>query len=245
MRRLQEEPRITLEAQGKDAREVFAELFAQAQKSFVVNVAVERKVYLSLKEVPFFNALKLLCEATQTRFAVRDGVYYIEPLGASLPPESPPPAEAKRIRLVGTAIPLRTVAREIEKQAGMRVEVAPDVPDLRLSLNLPQSEVETVLDALCAGTGLRWERTAQGYRITLAEPPKVRSTPAPAPAQRSEIRTSSAAPRTAPPRPTPPERPLQCPKCRYNLQLDWRYCPICGAFVKHLTDRAKREQGRR
>lgn len=242
MRRYEDEPIVSIEAQGKDAREVFAELFAQARKNFVVNVAVERKVYLSLKEVPFFRALKLLCEATQTRFAVREGVYYIEPLSTRPTPSESPAVEPKRVRLVGSAMPLRAVAAEIEKQAGVRVEVAPEVPDLRLSLNLPQSEVESILEAVCQGTGLRWERTAQGYRIQVAEPPKV-STPSARPAvSGGALRTAPPSPRSAPSRPAPPERPLQCPKCRYVLQLDWRYCPLCGAFVKHLTDRAKRER---
>ena len=241
MRRYDDEPMVSLEAQGRDAREVFAELFAQARKSFVVNVAVERKVYLILKEVPFFKALKLLCEATQTRFVVRDGVYYIEPLGARPTPSESPAVERRRVRLVGSAMPLRAVAAGLEKQAGVKVEVAPEVPDLYLSLNLPQGEVESVLEAVCQGAGLRWELTAQGYRIQVAEPPKVSAPSARPPVSGGTLRTVPPSPRTVPSRPAPPERPLQCPKCRYALQLEWRYCPICGAFVKPLTDRAKRK----
>lgn len=245
MNRHQEEVRITLEAQGKDAREIFAELFHQSRHNFVLNVAIDRKVYLNLKEVPFFEALQLLCEATQTRFAVRNGIYYIEPISNSpLPPISTPPS-AKRVRLVGNALPLRTVAREIERQTGVKITVDPDVPELQFSLNLPQSEVETVLEAICQGTGLRWERVNGGYRIRVVEPPKVSAPSLGAPAQSGGLRAGTARPRTAPSRPALPERPLKCPKCGYALQLDWKYCPICGAYVKHLTDRAKREQNAR
>ena len=162
-----QETLITLESRGKDAREVFAELFAQAKVDFVLQVDIARPVYLTLRETPFLRALQLLCEATNTRYSIRDGVYYIAPLAAAPPP---PPMQAterpRTVRLVGNGLTLRGIAAEISKQAGVKVTVSPDAPD----------------------------------------------------------------------------QPLRCPKCRYALQLDWRYCPICGAYVKHLTDRAKREQ---
>lgn len=234
---------ITLEARGRPAGEVFAELFAQAKLDFVLNVAVTRPIYLSLREVPFMRALQLLCEASQTRFSVRDGVYYIEPKSAAAPPP-PPVSVIPKVRLVGTGLTVRSVASEIAKQSGLKIEVAPEVPDLRLNLNLPSVEVETALDALCTGTGLKWTRIEGGYRIQMGEPPKPSTAPTPtltAPPS-GTFRSGSTPPRPAPSRPVPPDSALKCPKCRYTLQLAWRYCPICGAFVKHLTDRAKKAQ---
>jgi len=220
-----QETLITLESRGKDAREVFAELFVQAKVDFVLQVDIARPVYLTLRETPFLRALQLLCEATNTRYSIRDGVYYIAPLAAAPPP---PPVQAtdrpRTVRLVGSGLTLRGIAAEISKQAGVKVTVSPDAPDLRFNLNLPSVSVEAALDALCDGTGLRWQKQGDGYVIA----PPARSAP--------------ANPRTAPSRPVAPDQPLRCPKCRYALQLDWRYCPICGAYVKHLTDRAKREQ---
>ncbi len=102
--------------------------------------------------------------------------------------------------------------------------------------------MEAALDALCDGTGLRWQKQGDGYVIAPSGTPQAR--PAPTPTEQTPAaRPAPANPRTAPSRPVAPDQPLRCPKCRYALQLDWRYCPICGAYVKHLTDRAKREQG--
>lgn len=234
---------ITLEARGEDAREVFANLFAQAKVNFVLQVDVQRPVYLTLRETPFLRALQLLCEATNTRYSVRDGVYYIAPL-ASTPPGRVQEARPRTVRLVGTGMPLRTIAEELARQTGGKVEVAPDAPNLRFSLNLSGVEVEQALDALCAGTGLRWQRTENGYRIAPASPPQARAAQS-STEQTPALRGAPASPRPAPSRAVVPDLSLRCPKCRYALQLDWRYCPICGAFVKHLTDKAKRERGQK
>jgi hypothetical protein len=237
-----QETLITLESRGKDAREVFAELFAQAKVDFVLQVDIARPVYLTLRETPFMRALQLLCEATNTRYSVREGIYYIAPMASASPP---PPVQAterpRAVRLVGSGLTLRAVAAEISKQTGVKITVAPDAPDLRFNLNLPSVSVEQALDAVCEGTGLRWQKQGDGYLIAPISPPQAR--PAPAPTEQTPAaRPAPANPRTAPSRPVAPDQPLRCPKCRYALQLDWRYCPLCGAYVKHLTDRAKREQ---
>ncbi len=236
--RLLQEPLITLEAQGKDAREVFAELFQQAGKPFALHTALERPLYLRLHEVPFLRALQIVCEATDTRFAVRDGVYLVLPKQSAA---QSLPRPATRVRLVCKQATLQQVARLIESQAGVQIEVAPDAPALQFNLNLPEMEVEAVLEAICRGTGLRWERTAQGYRIASAEPPRLKAVSTPDSTARGAIRAPSAPPRSTPTRALPPDPPLRCPKCRYALQQEWRYCPMCGAWVKPLTDRAKRE----
>jgi len=237
--RFLQEPLITLEAQGKDAREVFAELFQQAGKPFALHTALERPLYLRLREVPFLRALQIVCEATDTRFAVRDGVYLVLPKQSAAAHE--PSRPARRVRLVGKQMTLQQVARLIEAQAGVKIELAPDVPALQFNLNLPEMEIEAVLEAICRGTGLRWERTAQGYRIASVEPPRLKAVSTPDSTARGAIRAPSAPPRPTPTRALPPDPPLRCPKCRYALQQEWRYCPMCGAWVKPLTDRAKRE----
>ncbi|MCX7925285.1 MAG: hypothetical protein N2554_05680 [Fimbriimonadales bacterium] len=238
---------INLEARGKDAREVFVELFAQAKVNFVLQAEIQRPVYLTLREMPFLKALQLLCEATNTRYSVRDGVYYITPVAGA--PSSPPitvqETRAPTLRLVGTGMPLRSVAAEIAKQAGVKVEVAPDAPNLRFNLNLPNVTVENALDALCEGTGLRWERIEGGYRIAVVAPPQTRHAPSSGGQTPAAPRSAPVSPRTAPSRAVSPDQPLRCPKCRYELKTDWRYCPICGAFVKHLTDRAKQTSERK
>jgi hypothetical protein len=237
--RVLQEPLITLEAQGKDAREVFAELFRQAGKSFALHTTLERPLYLMLREVPFLRALQIVCEATDTRFAVREGVYLVLPKQSAA--VQPPPRPAARVRLVCQQATLQQVARLIEAQSGVKIEVAPGTPALQFSLNLPEMEIEAVLAAICRGTGLRWERTAQGYRIASVEPPRLKVAASPDTAVRGSIRATSASPRSTPTRPIPPDSLLRCPKCRYALQQEWRYCPMCGAWVKPLTDRAKQE----
>ncbi len=237
--RLLQEPLITLEAQGKDAREVFAELFRQAGKPFALHTALERPLYLMLREVPFLRALQIVCEATDTRFTVRDGVYLVLPKRSAA--VQPPPRPAARVRLVCQQATLQQVARLIESQAGVKIEVAPDVPALLFNLNLPEMEIEAVLEAICRGMGLRWERTAQGYRIASVEPPRLKAASPPTTDVRGAIRSPSTPPRSTPPRAIPPDQSLRCPKCRYALQREWRYCPMCGAWVKPLTDRAKQE----
>lgn len=234
------EPRITLEAKGTDAREVFVELFRQAGTPFVLHVALERPLYLTLREVPFLKALQLLCEATDTRFSVRDGVYLILP---RQPQQRPKVVHTSpSIKLSGTGMKLTDVARALEAGTGIRIEIAPGTPELRYNLNLPTMPLEQVLDALCRNTGLRWERTERGYRIMPAEPPRLKAGTVPIPSPSGSIRGSRAQPRTTPNRTVPPDQPLQCPRCHYALQPDWKYCPLCGAWVKPLTDRARRGQ---
>ena len=232
-----QEPLVTLESRGRDAREVFAELFQQVKKPFVLHVSLDRPLYLTLNETPFLRALQLLCEATDTRFTVREGVYLILPRAPGPHPESSGPA--RMVRLVGNQMTLSQVVQAIEAQAGVRIEVAPGTPALRFNLDLPSVEVEAALDALCKGTGLRWERMERGYRIAPVEPPRLKAAPTPDPALSQPVRGSAPPPRATPNRVVPPDHPLKCPKCRYTLQLEWRYCPICGAWVKPLTDRAK------
>lgn len=125
-------------------------------------------------------ALQLLCEATNTRYSVREGVYYIAPI-ASAPLPQPPtaPPRPRTVRLVGNGLTLRAIAAEISKQAGVKVTVAPDAPDLRFNLNLPSVSVEGALDAICEGTGLRWQPTSEGYTIAPLSPPQARPAPAP------------------------------------------------------------------
>ncbi len=246
----QDEPKVTLEARGEDARAVFADLFKQVDKDFVLNLPTSKPVYLTLREVPFLRALSMLCEVTQTRFAVREGVYYItpaEPEPRSTPspaptPSTPTPPAGKRVRLVGSGLTLSAIVQEIKRQAGVEVVLESGVPNLRMNLNLPSVSIEEALDAICRGTGLNWEKTEKGYRIRF-EQPAVRPAPSSPEQEMPPLRQGTGNPRIAPSRPSAPGSSLRCPKCRYALQLDWRYCPICGAYVKHLTDRAKRELG--
>lgn len=234
----QEEPRITIEAQGKDAREVFAELFRQANKPFALHIALERSIYLTLRDTPFMRALQILCEVTQTRFKVEGDIYLILPRTPDSRPEPPP--TPRQVKLVGRQMTLQQVVAAIEAQAGVRVEVAPETPALRFNLNLPAVEVETALDALCKETGLQWRRTERGYRIEPVPPPRLKAAEGAAASSPQSLRSPTPQPRTTPARTVPPDQPLKCPKCGYALQLEWRYCPLCGAWVKHLTDRAKR-----
>ncbi|MCX7993021.1 MAG: hypothetical protein N2651_05080 [Fimbriimonadales bacterium] len=235
---------ISLEARGTDAREVFAELFAQVKANFVLQIDIQRPVYLTLRETPFQRALQMLCEATNTRYSVRDGIYYIVPIvnTPTVPPKQVQESRPRTVRLVGTGVLLRTAAAEITKQAGVKVEVSPDAPNLRYNLNLPDVDVETALDALCQGTGLRWQKIENGYRITTPGLPQARPAPSIVEAAAVGPRSARANPHSAPSRTVLPNQSLRCQKCRYELQLDWRYCPVCGAFVKHITDKAKREQ---
>ncbi|MFN7161864.1 MAG: hypothetical protein ACK4NB_02250, partial [Fimbriimonadales bacterium] len=209
-----QEPTITLEARGTDAREVFAQLFSQAKVDFVLQVDIQRTVYLTLRETPFLRALQLLCEATNTRYSVRDGVYYIAPIAgaASLPQVQVQEARPRTVRLVGAGMPLRAAAAEIAKQAGVKVEVAPDAPNLRYNLNLPSVSVEGALNALCEGVGLRWEPIEGGYRIATLGTPQARPAESPAASTPAPPRTAPANPRTAPSRPVSPENALRCPK---------------------------------
>ncbi|MFQ3611396.1 MAG: STN domain-containing protein, partial [Fimbriimonadales bacterium] len=188
----QDEPKVTLEARGEDAREVFANLFRQVDRDFVLNLPAGKPVYLTLREVPFLRALNLLCEATQTRFSVRDGVYYISPAEPEPrpAPASPTPPAPKRVRLVGNGLTLNAIAQEIRRQAGVEVVLEPNVPNLRLNLNLPAVTVEEALDALCRGTGLKWDKTEKGYRIRFEEP-AVRATPSPSETATPPLRTGS------------------------------------------------------
>jgi hypothetical protein len=85
----------------------------------------------------------------------------------------------------------------------VKVTVSPDAPDLRFNLNLPSVSVEAALDALCDGTGLRWQKQGDGYVIAPSGTPQAR----PAAAPTAQTPAARPHPPTRALRPADPSRP--------------------------------------
>ena len=72
-----EHVKVSLVAKGGDIRATFASLFEQAKKPYVLPVDLKATVYLSLQDMDFDSALKVLCKSSGLVAECQEGIYYI------------------------------------------------------------------------------------------------------------------------------------------------------------------------
>lgn len=236
------DPVVSIQARGTDVKEVLVDLFTQAKRDFMLSSGIEKKIYLSVREVPFTKALQMICEAARIRFVLKDEIYVIEATGSSREIGSPIPqneqdALKRKISLNVNQTGIQAIAASLSKQSGVPVKLDKGVPNYRINAKLPGTTLEVALNAICSGTGLTYEWTGQGFKImrtvsaAMVSPSRVITLAPP------KVRPSSekASLRTAPTRNVPPSAGVVCPKCRTALETGWNYCPLCGAWVKPIT----------
>lgn len=69
---------VTIEADEADLREVIDQICRQAGVNIVVEPNINEKVTLTLREVPWMEAVQLIAERTKCEVnLLRDGVYYV------------------------------------------------------------------------------------------------------------------------------------------------------------------------
>lgn len=236
------DPVVSIQARGTDVKEVLADLFTQAKRDFMLNSSSEKKIYLSVRQIPFTKALQMVCEAARLRFTLQDEIYIIEAAGSSTETRNPEPqnvqdALKRRVSLKVNQMGIRAIAAGLSKQSGVPIELDKGVPNYRINAKLPETTLEAALHAICSGTGLKYEWTDQRFKITrtvsaaMVSPSQVITLVSP------KVRPAGekANPRTAPVRNVPPSAGAVCPKCRAVLEREWNYCPLCGAWVKPVT----------
>lgn len=244
------EPVVSIQARGIDVKEVLADLFAQAKLQFMLNSGIEKRIYLSVREVPFTRALQMVCDSANLQYSLQDQVYVIQaagsapnPVGAmhELPRNTKPANEQdalrRRVNLNFNQTVIKAIVSSLSRQSGMPIELDAGIPNYRMSAKLPGTTLEVALNAICTGTGLKYTWTGEGFKITrtvsaAAVSPGRVITPVP-----PKVRPSGEKPnpRTAPVRNMPPSAGTLCPKCKATLEKEWNYCPLCGAWVKPLT----------
>jgi hypothetical protein len=181
-------PMVTVAARGNDARQVLTEIFLQAKKSCVIQRNIHSELYLTLEKTPFDQALQIVCKQADLTFDTQDGVYYFyssqtraatsqvarisKPKAEAvvLQPKTiaPPAAPVGRLsasvlnRRVNTRLakaPIRSVLEAFGKQAGVTIEVDPQVPAYKLDAFLLNTSLRYALDQVTRAANLIYRFT--------------------------------------------------------------------------------------
>lgn len=88
--------KVSIASKGGDIRATFANLFEQAKKPYVLPVTLKATVYLSLTDIDFESALKILCKSAGLVAEEQEGIYYVREVEmtsktSSTAPKTPDP----------------------------------------------------------------------------------------------------------------------------------------------------------
>lgn len=171
------QPKVTIAAKGTDVRTVLTDLFAQAKKDFVLEPNIRFVLYLSLTEMPFEEALEIVCKTASLRYEVQNGIWFLskkptpkpiepQPIAKPAEPKPAPPTGRLPASVLKTVVttrfqraPLAELMAELGRQAGIDIEIAAEVPDYRLDAFLIKTSLKYALDNLTRAAGLTWEFT--------------------------------------------------------------------------------------
>jgi len=84
------QPKVTIAAKGTDVRTVLTDLFGQAKKDFVLEPNIRFVLYLSLTEMPFEEALEIVCKTASLRYEVQNGIWFLSKKPTPKPIEPQP-----------------------------------------------------------------------------------------------------------------------------------------------------------
>lgn len=166
-------PTVSIAAKGDDVRGVLVDLFAQAKKDFVLEPNIRFVLYLSLTDVDFEDALRIVLRTAELKAELQDGIYFISkkkpaPVVAPLPaPQTKPVADPPKGKLPAQVLSkivttrlsktdLRETVAEIGKQAGITIEVAESIPRYKLDAFFIKTSVKYALDVLSRALGVRY-----------------------------------------------------------------------------------------
>lgn len=177
---------ITTTAKGIDARVVLYDIFKQSQKNFVTEVGMNYPLYLNLCNVPFDEAIALICKMIGVSHRVENNVYIFFKPKAGTPAT---PATYPILTMPGTPAPkpldpktldkkltirmelqeLKTVVAEIGKQTGTTIELGPEVRKLKLNAYLINTSLRFALNSITQSAGLIYTLTDKGT-ILISDP---------------------------------------------------------------------------
>ncbi len=182
---------ITTSAKGIDARIVLYDIFKQTQKNFVTEVGMNYPLYLNLCNVPFDEAITLICKMIGVTHRVENNVYiFFKPkAGAQNPypiltmpgsqtPSTPKPLDPKtldkKLTIRMEMQDLKTVVAEIGKQTGTTIELGPEVRKLKLNAFLINTSLRFALNSITQSAGLMYTLTDKGT-ILIFDPEAAKS----------------------------------------------------------------------
>lgn len=168
--------KVTIAAKGDDVRRVLVDLFTQAKKDFVLEPNIRHVLYLTLTDIEFEDALRIVLRTAELKYELQDGVYFItkKKVAAALPPkqavESTPLPEKPKGKLPAqvlskivttrlTKTDLRATLQEIGRQAGITIEVDERIPRYKVDAFFIKTSVKYALDVLTRALGARYVLT--------------------------------------------------------------------------------------
>jgi type II secretory pathway component GspD/PulD (secretin) len=166
---------VSISAKGDDVRRVLADLFAQAKKDFVLEPNIRYVLYLSLTDVEFEDALRIVLRTAELKYELQDGIYFIskkkpvpvvvpplepqpKPTPAPEPPKGKLPAQvlSKVVTTRLSKTDLRETVAKIGRQAGITIEVAETIPRYKVDAFFIKTSVKYALDVLSRALGVRY-----------------------------------------------------------------------------------------
>lgn len=225
--------KVTVASRGSDIRYVLFDIFSQAKKSFLVEESGVANLFLNLHNVPFEQAIDMICDTSALAFEIRDGVYVFSKVKkASAPTISNVPAAkgtvtpkaidsetlGRKVTIRMEQAGIRQVFAELAKQSGVEIVVGIEVKNFKVNAFLVDTTLKFALTSLTQSAKLAYTFTERGT-IQINDPELVR------PSLKSET-TNSTQEATA---------KLACPQCKTDLGSGWKYCPVCGHYVKNIT----------
>jgi type II secretory pathway component GspD/PulD (secretin) len=216
---------VAVDSNGSDVRAVLHKLFTQTGKNFLVDPGAYYSLYLNLTNVTFDTAVEVICRNAGLDYTIEEGgiYHFFKPKTAKSqvaaptvePTAKPLDASVLNIkvstRLQGAEI--RKVLQELSAQSGVPIEVSPEVKALRVNAMLVDTSLRYALNSITQAAKLAYSFTPKGT-ILVSDPTLAASA------------QSNTAAITAKP---------TCDQCKASLEKGWKYCPICGNYVKPIT----------
>lgn len=212
-------PTYNIEAGGRDVRDVIHNLFSQAKKSYVLDPNVRFQMYLTMYNVDFDAAFALLREQAKLQYEVRDNVYYISPMPVIVAAKAEPtqydwtPALSKKVTIKRDKVAIRSAFQSLAGLTGIRINVDPNVPEYLVNVSFNGVSLKYALDNLTKAAQLTYRTNNDG---------SVRVSGAVSVADENK-------------KPEPAAGDMKCPNCKAGLHEGWKYCPLCGYWVKPIT----------
>lgn len=224
---------VSVDARGDDVRNVLYDLFKQQGASFVVQTGVFYTLYLSLDNVAFEVALKHICHIAGLEYEMEDGIYVFK-AGAPKPPGQnrhtqatpiepipiDPSALQKTLTLRLAENDIRTVMRAITAKTDVPIEVAEDVPSFKVNAYFTGVTIREALNTITKAAGLKWGISEAGKLIVSKGTILSNTT------TNAVSSTTGGGGKNATP---------TCDQCGASLGAGWKYCPLCGNYVKPIT----------
>ncbi len=197
---------VSVSSKGDSVRVALHSIFEQAEKSYVLAPNTHFALHLSLRDVPFDEALQIICRIAKLEYEVDNGVYYLQQKQPPQKPKTPPPTkpeskpetkpeskpvtkpEAPKGKLPESVLnkrlttrfqkkDLRELLSNISAQTGVTIEVEKSVPAYKLDAFLIETSLKYALDQITQAAKLKYRFTdRQTIEIYQEEPPKNRVT---------------------------------------------------------------------